>query len=64
MKLNKRGQIDFDEFSLMGVVFGLVGGMISIIITARMGGGLPTKLIGFAVTGIVCYFVGSKIADE
>ena len=58
--MNKKAQLD--EFSIVGVIFGILGGLFSVIITNSMGGGLILKLMGFVITAIVCYFVGGKIA--
>lgn len=56
--------MDFDEINYVGLIMGLIGGGISILITARMGGGIVLKIIGFFVAAIACYFVGGKIADS
>ena len=59
--MNKKAQ--FDEFSIVGLIFAVLGGLVSIFITKQMEGGLVLKLMGFAVTGVVCYFVGAKILE-
>ena len=56
--------MDFEDINWLGVIGGLVGGFISIIVSARMGAGLFIKLAGFAITAIVCYFVGAKLTED
>jgi len=56
--------MDFDDISIVGLVLGVIGGLFSVFITDRMGGGLFLKLAGMLITGVVCYFVGGKIAES
>ena len=60
MMMNKHAQ----EINIIGIIGGLIGGAISIIVTKNMGGGLILKLMSCALTGIVCYFVASKIGED
>ena len=62
IKLSKRGQLD--ELNMVGVIGGILGGFASVLITKSMGGGIALKLMGFVLTGVVCYFIASKIADD
>jgi len=64
MRMNKKAQIDLDDLNLVGIIFGIIGGLIAVFIVDRMGSGLFWKLAGFLVSGIVCYFIGGKIADD
>ncbi len=61
-KRNKKAQ--FDEINIPGVLFALIGGGISIIVTAKMGGGIFLKLTGFLIAAVACYFIGGKIAES
>lgn len=56
--------MDLDDFNIVGLLFGVIGGFIGLIISARMEGGAFIKIASFVITAVVCYFVGGKIADE
>ena len=58
---NKKAQLE--EINLVGVIFAIIGGLLSIIITNKMTGGIFLKILGFAITAVVCYFVAGKILD-
>ena len=64
MKLNKRGQIDFDDLNVPGILFAIVGAFIGLIVAAKMGAGIFIKIATVLVTAIACYFVGGKISES
>jgi hypothetical protein len=55
--------MDLDDINIPGVLFGLLGAGIAIIIAQKMGSPVPFRLIIAGVVGVVCYFVGGKIAE-
>lgn len=62
--MNKKGQLDFDDISIVGVLGGLIGAGIGIIIAKQTGATVPFRIIAGAICAIVCYFVASKIIEE
>ena len=62
MMMNNKAQMD--EVNLLGIIGGVIGGFIGVFITAKMNGGLFLKFASFAITGIVCYVIASKLVDE
>lgn len=56
--------MDLDDINIVGVLFAVVGAIIGIIIAKKMGNALVARLLVGAVVGIICYFVGSKIASD
>lgn len=62
---NKKGQLELDEPSVwVGLLFGIIGALLGVFITARMDGGLFLKLASAVITGSVCFIVGWKIVDS
>lgn len=56
--------MDFDDFNIVGVIFGLVGAGIGIIVSKQMGSSVTMRLIAAVICAGVCYFVGGKIAGD
>lgn len=59
----KKGQMDFDDINIVGIVFALIGFGIGIIVSKSMGSGLTMRLVAGFVCAVACYFVGGKLAD-
>jgi hypothetical protein len=55
--------MDFDDINVVGLIFALIGFGIGIIVANSMDSGLVIKLLSGVVSGVVTYFIGSKIAD-
>lgn len=62
-KMNKKAQLELDDISIVGIIFGLVGVGIGILIAKQMDSPLIIRLLSGLVSGAACYFVGGKIAD-
>ena len=60
---NKKGQ--FDEPGIwIGLLFGLIGAAIGLIIAKKMDVNVFIRIINALVVGIICFFVGWKVADS
>lgn len=59
--MNSKAQM---ELSPIGVGGGIAGALVGWIIAGRMGNGIIMKVIATALTGIVCYFVSTMIANK
>ena len=62
--MNKKAQIEFDDISIIGIIFGLIGAGIGVIVAKQTGSPVLIRLLSGLVCAVACYFVGSKIADE
>lgn len=56
--------MDFEDISIPGIIFGVIGFGVAIIVSKQMGSELPLRIISGAVTGLVCYFVGGKLSES
>lgn len=55
---------DFSELDPMGLGIGLIGGVISLVVTSRSPVGMVYKIGGFILSTIVCYIVGMRIINK
>ena len=55
--------VDFDDLSIAGLLFAVIGFIIGIIVANSMDGNILIKLASGAVSAIACYFIGGKIAE-
>lgn len=56
--------MDLDDISIPGILFGIIGAIIAIIVSQKMGNGVPARLFIGLIVGVVCYFAGGKIAEN
>lgn len=56
--------MDFEDISMAGIIFGLVGFGVAVIVAKQMDATVMMRIISGLVTGIACYFVGGKIVDS
>lgn len=61
MLMNKRAQLD--EINWAAVIFALIAGVVGVIITMRMDGGVFLKVASFVICAVAAYFVSAKIMD-
>ena len=56
----------FEEMELnpLAIGAGLIGGIFSLVVMKSSPVGLFFKLLGFLITGVVCYFVFDKITNR
>ena len=59
--MNNKAQF---EISPMGIIFGIVGGLIAVVISARMVPGLFMKVLAFITSGIACYIIGWRMSNS
>jgi len=62
--MNNKGQLDFDDISIPGIVFGLVGAGIGIIVAKQAGATVFFRILSGIVCAISCYFIGGRIASD
>ena len=55
--------MDLDDINPIGILLGMVGLIIAVIISKKMGSPVPMRIITGIVVGVVCYFVGGKITE-
>ena len=60
--MNKKG--DMDDINWFAVFGGLIGGFISLIVGKSMGGGFFIRILGFIITGVICYFLCDRLLDD
>lgn len=60
---DKKAQMDFEDISIAGIVFALVGAGVGIIVAKQTGSPVIFRILSGIVCGIVCYVLGSKILD-
>lgn len=62
---SKKGQMEMDELGLwVGLILGVIGAIIGLIIAKKMDVGIFMRLLNAAVVGVICFFIGWKIADS
>lgn len=64
MKKEKKGQFDFDEINIAGIIFAVIAFGIGVIVSKSAGSTLMWRLMAGVVCGLVAYFVGSKIVES
>ena len=61
--MNKKAQGEFDDISIPGIVFALIGAGVGIIVANQAGRTVIFRILSGIICATACYFVGSKIAD-
>ena len=58
--------MDFGEFEFNPIAagVGVLGGLLSMVVSSQVETGIVIKIATFAITSVVCYFVSNKIAID
>ena len=59
--MNKLAQF---ELSYVGVIFGVIGGLLSVFIASKMVDSVMMMGLSFIITGVTCYAISSKILSN
>ena len=59
--MNLKGQMDIHPFAFVGA---FLGGVFALYMSSLMNAGLMLKIITFAVTTVVCFFVTNLIMNK
>jgi hypothetical protein len=62
--MNKIAQLDFDMSDIFAIFLGICGGLLSLIVSKGSGAGMPWKVLTFAATTIVSFFVAKFFLDD